>query len=91
MLDSRLFQQISKFTLEVSSIIRGDLEWRSVPAKDVGTNELCCLLGIQNRIRGCLDPLSEVIYSNQNELVTVGSLRVDFSDHVYAPGRERPW
>ena len=77
-----LAQFLEVFILELSSIVSNDRGWYTISADDVVFDKKCYSFSISNCERYYLYPLREIIYSRDNELMSIRGGWVDLSYQV---------
>ena len=71
--------------VEIHTIVSNNSLWDTISTNQIVSDKpRHDVLGHSSK-RGRLNPYFEVIYGNQDEVISIGSGRPDFSDHVNAP------
>jgi len=84
-------QSIYCLIVQVAGIISSNLIGDLITTNYLFLIELNNNLSNDIGIWSCFNPFGEVIYGHKNETMSVGSFRLNPSDHIYAPHGERLW
>src|SRR3954467_385375 len=91
MFDLELFTQLCHhLVIKIGPIISDDLVWNPISAYDLFLDEASNDLLGHVLVRSSFDPFGEVVDSNKNKSVSIRSLRLYPSNHVYAPHSKGP-
>src|SRR3954469_12470234 len=85
-----LTKLLHQLVIKIRSIISNDLLRNPITTYYVVLNKASNHLLGDIRIRCGFNPLGEVIDGNQNETMSIGSSRLNLSNHINAPHCERP-
>src|ERR1051325_4368432 len=84
-------QLFHHFIVEIRAVISNDLLRNPITTNDIMLDKTCDHLSSDTSIRCCLNPFGKVINSNKDELMSIRSGRLNFSNHINAPHCKRPW